>query len=99
MYSSGGQAGAYSSGRARAVKRCAGVNSGLYNDNMTKTYEINVPSGKYSIDQSDDLIYNIYHAFEYLYERVITNVDRQFINDIDLDVFDVFEIITIIVNE
>ena len=37
MYSSGGQAGAYSSGRARAVERCAVENSGLYNDNMTKT--------------------------------------------------------------
>jgi len=66
---------------------------------MTKTYEINVPSGKYTIDQSDDLIPHIYYAFEYLYEHVITNVDRQFINDIGLDVFDVFEIITIIVNE
>ena len=95
MYSSGGQAGAYSSGRARAVERCAGVNSGLYNDNMTKTYEINVPSGKYAIERDNDSC--VYDAYEYFIENVLTPDD--IIDQRKIENFDVFEIITITVNE
>ena len=62
---------------------------------MTKTYEINVTSGKYAIDQSDDHIYNIYHAYEYFLDNVFTPDDHAFINKIGYD-FDIYALITII---
>ena len=67
---------------------------GMYNDYMTKTYSINVPSGKHTIELDNNSI--AYDAYEYFIDNVLTTSDIEHLRTI-VD-FDVYNIITTTVN-